>query len=90
MVLRIESTSHGHLKILRLSGRLQTEDLEQLKAQIESSNQKIVLDLEELKLVDRDSVSFLAACETNGVRLRQCSRYIRNWIAREKARRDAP
>ena len=87
MVLRIERVSHGQVKILRLSGRLQSEHVEQLKAQIEGSTQRVVLDLEEVKLVDRDAVGFLAACEANGVELSQCSLYIRDWIARERAGR---
>lgn len=90
MVLRIDSTVEGQLKLLRLSGRLDKEQLQQLKAQIELDGQNVVLDLEDVKIVDRDAVSFLAACEANGVELRQCSRYLRNWITKEKTRQDAP
>jgi anti-anti-sigma regulatory factor len=85
MVLRIERVSHRQVEILRLSGRLQSEHVEQLKAQLEGSAQRVVFDLEEVKLVDRDAVCFLAACEAGGVELRHCSPYIRDWIAREKA-----
>ena len=85
MVLRIEKVSDGPLVILRLSGRLQSEHVDQLKAQIEGSTQKVILDLEEVKLVDRDVVRFLAFWEENGVHLNQCSPYIRDWIDREKA-----
>jgi anti-anti-sigma regulatory factor len=87
MVLKIERVSHGQVKTLRLSGRLQSEHVEQLKEQIEGSTQRVVLDLEEVKLVDRDAVCFLAACEVNGIELTQCSLYIRDWIARERAGR---
>ena len=85
MVLRIEKVSDGPLVTLRLSGRLQSEHVDQLKAQIEGSTQKVTLDLEEVKLVDRDVVRFLGHCEENGVHLNQCSPYIRDWIDREKA-----
>jgi anti-anti-sigma regulatory factor len=85
MVMRIERVSDGQLTILRLSGRLQSEHVEELKAQIEGSTQRVVLNLQEVKLVDRDAVRFLAVCEANGIELCQCSPYIRNWIAREKA-----
>jgi anti-anti-sigma regulatory factor len=87
MVLRIERVSHERLTILRLSGRLQLEHVEQLKSQIEASAQRVVLDLEGVKLVDQDSVCFLAACETKGVKLSCCSPYIRDWINREKTSR---
>ena len=87
MVMRIERVKEGQLTILRLSGRLQWEHVEQLKAQIEGSTPRIVLDLEEVKLVDADAVCFLADCEANGVELTKCSPYIREWIARERADR---
>lgn len=85
MVLRIEKVSGGPLMILRLSGRLQSEHVVQLKAQMEGSAQRVILDLEEVKLVDRDVVRFLGLCEANGVELSQCSPYIRDWIDRERA-----
>lgn len=85
MVLRIEKVSGGPLMILRLSGRLQSEHVVQLKAQIEGSAQRVILDLEEVKLVDREVVRFLGLCEANGVELSQCSPYIRDWIDRERA-----
>ena len=84
MVLRIEKAARGQLIILRLSGRMQSEHVEELKAQMEGYTQKIVLDLADVKLVDRDAVCFLADCEANGVELKQCSPYIRDWIARER------
>jgi hypothetical protein len=86
MVLRIERASSGQLIILRLSGRIQSEHVEELKSQMEGYPQKIVLDLADVKLVDRDAVCFLADCEARGVELKQCSPYIRDWICREKAK----
>jgi anti-anti-sigma regulatory factor len=89
MVLRIERVSRGQLTILRLSGRLQSEYVNELKAQIEASAQRIVLDLEGVKLVDHDSVCFLATCEADGVELSNCSPYVLDWISREQASRKA-
>ena len=85
MVLRIERASRGQTILLRLSGRIQSEHLQELKAQMEGYKRKIILDLADVKLVDREAVSFLADCETHGVELKQCSPYIRDWIARERA-----
>jgi len=87
MVLRIEKVSDEQLVILRLSGRLQSEHVDQLKTQIEASSKKVVLDLGEVKLVERDVVCFLGDCEESGVQLSQCPPYIREWIDREKARK---
>jgi anti-anti-sigma regulatory factor len=84
MVLRIEKVSLEQLIILRLSGRIQSEHVEELRTQVEGFRQKVVLDLADVKLVDRDAISFLAVCEANGVELRQCSPYIRDWIGRER------
>lgn len=84
MVLKIERVSDGQSITLLLSGRLRSEHIEQLKTQMEGSSQKVVLDLDEVKLVDRDVVRFLALCETKGVELNQCSPYIRDWIDRER------
>jgi len=41
---------------------------------------KAVLDLEEVRLVDREVVRFLAACEARGISLRNCPSYVREWI----------
>lgn len=84
MALRIEKVSDGRLVIVRLSGRLQSEHLKELKAYLEGLTQQVVLDLDQVKLVDREAVCFLAACEANGTHLSQCSPYIREWINREK------
>ena len=86
MVLRIERASRGQLIVLRLSGRIQSEHVEELKSQMEGYPQKIILDLAAVKLVDRDAVCFLADCEAKGIELQQCSPYIRDWISRERAK----
>ena len=85
MTLRIDKVSDGRLVILRLSGRLQAGNLEELKVYMAGVTERLVLDLEQVKLVDREAVCFLAACEKEGAHLSQCSPYIREWINREKA-----
>ena len=87
MVLRIERVPHGPFITLRLSGRLQSEHLEHLKKEIETGGPQLILDLAEIKLVDGDVVRFLGTCEANGIEINNCPRYIREWIAREKASR---
>ena len=86
MVLKIERNKEGMSVILRLSGRMRAEHLAAVKAEIQGIDE-IVLDLENVKLVDREAVCFLANCEANGAKLRHCSPYIRNWINKE---RDTP
>jgi hypothetical protein len=86
MVLKIERRSEGKCLVLRLSGRMQAEHVEQLKTQMEGS-QQVALDLEDVKLVDRDVVHFLGECEANGAELRRSSPYIREWILKERTTR---
>jgi hypothetical protein len=83
MVLKIDRSADGKYVVLRLCGRMQSEHVEQLKAEMEGTA-KVVLDLQDVKLVDRDAVRFLGVCEENGTELRRCSPYIREWIAEEK------
>ena len=83
MVLKVDRSSEGGRTILRLSGRIQEEQLEQLKDQMKGLS-KVVVDLKDVKLVDRDAVCFLGACELNGTELLHCSPYIREWILKER------
>ena len=46
---------------------------------------KVKFDLEELRLVDRDAVKFLDVCELSGIKLANCARYVRDWIARQQS-----
>jgi len=82
MVLKIDRSADGKYIVLRLSGRMQSENLDQLRALMEQSAQ-VALDLEELKLVDVEAVRFLGECAAKGTELRHCSPYIREWIAKE-------
>lgn len=87
-MLRIQRTANGEV-VFKLSGRLDAENLAELKAQFgsEAKGLRIVLDLKDLTLVDRGAVDFLERCESDGVRLMNCPPYVREWIARERAAR---
>jgi hypothetical protein len=84
MILRIETEADRGKRIIRLSGRLQSEHLNELKAQLTGDGRLMVLDLGGVTLVDVEVVRFLNACEEGGVDLLHCSRYIREWMLREK------
>ena len=86
MTLRIEKDSDGQTTTLRLIGRLRREHLEELKAQIKAEGTSVTLDLNEVSLVDLDVIRFLATCQTEGIAIVHCSRYINNWIAKERFR----
>jgi anti-anti-sigma regulatory factor len=84
-MLRIEELDNGDLVTLVLSGRIQKEDLEELKSLVEKHHKAVVLDLEGIKLVGRDAVGFLASFETDQRKITNCPPYIREWIVRERA-----
>ena len=44
----------------------------------------IVLDLNEVGVVDREVMRFFMSCEADGVKLENCTPYIREWMEREK------
>ena len=71
--------------IFLLSGRIEKEDLGELKTLLEKHEKAVVLDLKEVRLVDREAVRFLANFETDEGRLTNCPPYIREWIRRERA-----
>jgi anti-anti-sigma regulatory factor len=87
-MFKMEARVDGRKLVLRLSGRMQATHLEQLSARIDKSIRNVALDLEEVTLVDIDVVRFLATCESQGIELRDCAPYIREWISRESARND--
>ena len=88
MTLRIEKDSDGQTTTLRLIGRMRREHIEELKAQIKAGGTSVTLDLNEVSLVDLEVIRFLAACQTEGISLVHCSRYIYNWIATERSREE--
>lgn len=42
------------------------------------------MDLRDVGIVDREAVKVLAFSEVNGIELRNCPAYIREWITRER------
>jgi anti-anti-sigma regulatory factor len=85
MTFKIQKIGEEPAVVLKLSGWIQKENVADLRRLLEPGEgvRDLVLDLEEVKLVDRDVVRFLETCEGNGVRLRNCPAYIRDWIAQE-------
>jgi hypothetical protein len=86
-MFKIQRSANGKFVVFTLSGRIKPAGLVELQKLLESEagDHKLVLDLEEVKLVDRDVVSFLASCEAKGMKLANCPAYIREWIEREVA-----
>jgi ABC-type transporter Mla MlaB component len=84
MTLKIERFSRKRGTRLRLSGELRSEQLDDLRAEIERGGTRVTLDLDEVNLVDIDAVRFLRTCEAGGIKVVNCSAYIREWMNQER------
>jgi ABC-type transporter Mla MlaB component len=83
-MLRIQRSS-DKVAVFALSGRIDTEGLLEMQRVIglEAAGQDITIDLQDITLVDREAVKFLANCELKGIKLENCPAFIREWIDTE-------
>jgi len=49
---------------------------------------ELAIDLTEVTLVSREAVDALAVAEANGIELRNCPSYVREWVSRSKESHD--
>jgi hypothetical protein len=82
MTLRIDRVQGR----VRLSGEFRSEHVPQVKAEMDQCGSRSVLDLEEVDLVDVETIHFLNSCEARGVSVLNASAYIRAWMAEERER----
>jgi hypothetical protein len=85
MTFRIDRLIEAERVILRVSGRITSEDLEVLRAAIEEESRPVAIDLKDVELVDGDAIRFLASIEATGGALTDCPAFIREWIERERS-----
>jgi hypothetical protein len=85
-MLRIENLLHQTLTVLKLSGRLQEENLYELQVESEHCTDLPKFDVEDVTLLGRSSVRFLTQCESRGTQLVNCPLYVEEWITRERRR----
>ena len=77
--------------VLRVSGRIDCAYVEVLQELIETEKRakgRLALDLKDVTVVSLEVVRALAAAETNGIELRNCPAYVREWISRTKESHD--
>lgn len=84
-MLKVQRRANGEV-VFDVSGRLEPTTVSELSDLLdaEAAGRTLVLDLKDIVLVDRDAVRFLRARERNGVVLRNCPPYVREWITREE------
>jgi hypothetical protein len=87
-MLRIQRSANREV-VFTLSGQMDEEDIAGLETLIrsETNGRRIVLDLKSLTLVGRDAISFLERWEADGIALKNCAGYVREWITRSRAYR---
>jgi hypothetical protein len=86
MTLKIERISGERTTLIYLSGHLQSENLHELKSEIERSGPHVTLDMSELDLTDIEGVRFLNEYEWAGVAIIHCPPYVREWMLQERRR----
>jgi hypothetical protein len=86
MAFRIETAPRGRGSVFILSGRIEGPAIAELERLFgpQADYRDIVVDLKDVSLVDREAMRFFARCEADGVRLENCTPYLREWMEREK------
>jgi anti-anti-sigma regulatory factor len=83
-------TTDGFI-VLRVSGRIDCAYVAVLRELIEAEKTakgRLALDLKDVTVVSLEVVRALAVAEANGIELRNCPAYVREWISRAKESHD--
>jgi anti-anti-sigma regulatory factor len=76
------------LVVLRVSGRIDRAHVEALweLTEKEKTTKGLAIDLTEVTVVSLEAVKALNVAEANGIELRNCPVYVREWISRVRER----
>ena len=90
-MLKIGRTANGEV-VFTVSGRMDSESIAELERvfRSEANGCHMILDLKDLTLANQDAISFLERCETDGITLKNCPAYVREWIMSQKSARAKP
>ena len=74
--------------VLRVSGRLDRAHIEALSelTEREKSTKGLAIDLTQVTVVSLEAIRALTVAETNGIELRNCPPYVREWISQVRER----
>ncbi len=86
MTFRIETAARGRVTVFTLCGRIEKQAIAELRRlfELQTDYHDIVLDLKDVGVVDREVMRSFISCEADGVKLENCTPYIREWMEREK------
>lgn len=89
-MLKIEAVVEPPSRVrLRLAGDLSADHLPELRrliAEARGAGREVTLDLDAIKLIDRDAIVFFASPEGRKARLEGCPSYAVEWIRCETAK----
>ena len=86
MTYRIQRSVSTDAVVFVLGGEMDSDHVAQLRELLAIDGDcRVLLDLEDVTLVDRAAVQFLARVESEGVRIVNCPEYVRSWITAENA-----
>jgi hypothetical protein len=90
-MLKIGRTANGEV-MFTVSGRMDSEGIAELERlfRSEANGCRMVLDLKDITLANRDAINFLERCEAGGITLKNCPAYVREWIMSQKSTRAKP
>jgi anti-anti-sigma regulatory factor len=84
LTLRIYRSSTPDAIVFALSGDMDLEHVARLPELLANETvNRVTLDLKEVTFADRAAVQFLVSAEAYGIRIVNCPRYVRSWIAAE-------
>jgi len=90
MACKIERVlAPGGYVVFRVSGRIDCAYVEVLQELIENEKTakgRLALDLTDVTVVSLEAVRALTVAEANGIELRNCPAYVREWISRVRER----
>jgi hypothetical protein len=83
-MLKIQRSGDSRV-MFKLSGRIESVDVDELLALLDSETvgSQLVLDLADVTLVNQDAIDFLSSCERYGIQVEHCPAYVRAWIEQE-------
>jgi hypothetical protein len=86
-MLKIQRSGESRV-IFKLSGRIESADIDDLRVLLksETAGQQLVLDLADVTLVSQEAIDFLSSCEEYGIKVEPCPAYVREWIEQVKVR----
>ncbi len=91
MTFRIHRSSTPDAIVFALSGDIDREHAARLQKFLTSDTGcRVILDLQNVTLVDRAAVQFVAGVEATGIRIVNCPGYVRTWIVAERDSQPQP